>query len=117
MAATYQYFSPVLGNRSMPPGSIIPELGYRDLRAAVGWLCIRERLRIGSHRVQLLVGQVPVVAYALPAADQAFVVPAEQLTLLPPENFSFGERQYSVEDTGGYRWTFSQSIVDTHPAE
>ena len=151
MAALYQSYSPNLSNRSMPPGSIIPELGYRDLRAAVGWLCnvfgFRERLRIGNHRVQLLVGQVSVVAYALPAAEPALVETAEQVTLPPaasfglmvrvadvdahyqfvqqrgarilqtPESFPFGERQYSVEDTGGYRWTFSQSIIDTHPAE
>jgi uncharacterized glyoxalase superfamily protein PhnB len=152
MAATYQYLLPVLDNRSMPPGSIIPELGYRDLRAAVGWLCnvfgFRERLRIGSHRVQLLVGQVSVVAFALPAPEPEVVETAEQLTLLPPaatfglmvrvadvdahyrfvqqrgarilqppENFPFGERQFTVEDTGGYRWTFSQSITDTHPSE
>ena len=151
MAATYQYFTPGLENRSMPPGGIIPELGYRDLRAAVGWLCnvfgFRERLRIGSHRVQLLVGQASVVAYALTAGEPLLVENAEQATLSPaatfglmvrvvdvdahyhfvqergarilqpPENYPFGERQYTVEDTGGYRWTFSQSIVDTDPAE
>ena len=151
MAATYQYLLPVLDNRSMPPGSLIPELGYRDLRAAVGWLCnvfgFRERLRIGRHRVQLLVGQASVVAYALPAAEPLPVESAEPVTLptaatfglmvrvadidahyhfveqrgakilRPPESFPFGERQYTVEDTGGYRWTFSQSITDTHPSE
>jgi len=37
--------------------------------------------------------------------------------LQPPESFPFGERQYSVEDIGGYRWTFSQSISDAEPAE
>ena len=151
MVATYQYFSPILENRSMPPGSIIPELGYRDLRAAVGWLCnvfgFRERMRIGSHRVQLLVGQVSVVAYALPSDEHPANVAGEQVSLppaatfglmvrvadvdahhqfvqqrgarilQPPENYPFGERQYSVEDPGGYRWTFTQSIAGTDPAE
>jgi hypothetical protein len=41
-------------NRSMPPGTIIPELVYPDLQAAVAWLCgtldFVERLRIGDHR-------------------------------------------------------------------
>jgi len=28
----------------------------------------------------------------------------------------FGERQYTVEDPWGNRWTFSQSIADVDPA-
>jgi uncharacterized glyoxalase superfamily protein PhnB len=32
--------------------------------------------------------------------------------LKPPSNMPFGERQYTVEDPGGHRWTFSQSIAD-----
>src|SRR2546426_11234017 len=47
-------------NRSMPPGTIIPELVYPDLAAAVAWLAetfgFRERLRIGDHRSQLVFG-------------------------------------------------------------
>jgi uncharacterized glyoxalase superfamily protein PhnB len=34
----------------------------------------------------------------------------------PPTNMPFGERQYSVEDPGGHRWTFSQSVADVDPA-
>lgn len=87
MAATHQYFSPILENRSMPPGSIIPELGYHDLRVA----------DVDAHH--------------------QFVEQRGARILQPPENFPFGERQYSVEDIGGYRWTFSQSIADADPAE
>jgi uncharacterized glyoxalase superfamily protein PhnB len=29
-----------------------------------------------------------------------------------PADMPFGERQYTVEDLGGHRWTFSQSIAD-----
>jgi uncharacterized glyoxalase superfamily protein PhnB len=29
----------------------------------------------------------------------------------------FGERLYSVEDVGGHRWTFSQSIADIAPED
>ena len=29
-----------------------------------------------------------------------------------PADMPFGERQYSVEDLGGHRWTFSESIAD-----
>ena len=32
-----------------------------------------------------------------------------------PANMPFGERQYTVEDPGGHRWTFSQSIDDVAP--
>jgi len=35
----------------------------------------------------------------------------------PPANTPFGERQYTVEDIGGHRWTFSQSIADVAPEE
>jgi uncharacterized glyoxalase superfamily protein PhnB len=32
--------------------------------------------------------------------------------LKPPSDMPFGERQYTVEDPGGHRWTFSQSVAD-----
>jgi uncharacterized glyoxalase superfamily protein PhnB len=37
--------------------------------------------------------------------------------LKSPADMPFGERQYTVEDTGGHRWTFSQSIADVAPEE
>lgn len=37
--------------------------------------------------------------------------------LNPPATHPFGERQYSAEDTGGYRWTFSQSVAEVPPEE
>lgn len=37
--------------------------------------------------------------------------------LHPPETYPFGERQYTVEDLGGHRWTFSQSTADLAPEE
>jgi uncharacterized glyoxalase superfamily protein PhnB len=37
--------------------------------------------------------------------------------LKSPANMPFGERQYTVEDPGGHRWTFSQSIADVAPDE
>ena len=36
--------------------------------------------------------------------------------LQQPTHYPYGERQYSAEDPGGHRWTFSQSIVDFDPA-
>jgi uncharacterized glyoxalase superfamily protein PhnB len=33
-----------------------------------------------------------------------------------PSDYPHGERQYSVEDPGSPRWTFSQTIADVDPA-
>ncbi len=35
----------------------------------------------------------------------------------PPNDYPYGERQYTAEDLGGHHWTFSQSIADVDPAE
>ena len=35
--------------------------------------------------------------------------------LKSPTDMPFGERQYTAEDPGGHRWTFSQSIADGAP--
>jgi uncharacterized glyoxalase superfamily protein PhnB len=32
-----------------------------------------------------------------------------------PADHPYGERQYTVEDPGGHRWTFSQTIADVDP--
>jgi len=37
--------------------------------------------------------------------------------LHPPTNYPYGERQYTAEDLGGHRWTFSQSIAAIDPSE
>jgi uncharacterized glyoxalase superfamily protein PhnB len=33
----------------------------------------------------------------------------------PPTDYPYGERQYTVKDPGGHRWTFSQTIADVDP--
>ncbi|MFC4527850.1 glyoxalase [Dyella halodurans] len=126
-------------NRSMPPGVIIPELGYADVRTAVTWLCrtfgFRERLRIGDHRAQLLLDGAALVVTSmagtldLPHPAHAIMVRVADVdghyahalecgahVNGPPADFPYGERQYSVEDIGGHRWTFSQSIADIAPS-
>jgi uncharacterized glyoxalase superfamily protein PhnB len=35
----------------------------------------------------------------------------------PPETYMYGERQYTVEDIGGHRWKFSQSVADVNPED
>jgi uncharacterized glyoxalase superfamily protein PhnB len=34
-----------------------------------------------------------------------------------PHDMPFGVRQYTIQDTGGHWWTFSQNIADVAPAE
>jgi uncharacterized glyoxalase superfamily protein PhnB len=67
--------APMRLNRSMPPGTIIPEIGYVDVRAAVAWLCnafgFTERLRIGDHRAQLCFSDGSIIAVGKPASQAA----------------------------------------------
>ncbi len=121
-------------NRSMPPAVIIPELPYRNVREAVDWLCrtfgFTERLRIGDHRAQLSFGEGSLVVTQRNGADASFSVMVRvtdvdshhehaRLTgaqiISPPADYPYGERQYTVEDLGGHRWTFSQTISDVDP--
>src|SRR5581483_4260545 len=55
----------VIENRSSPPATAIPVLCYEDVVKASEWLCaafgFKERLRIGSHRVQLVYGDGAVI--------------------------------------------------------
>ena len=34
-----------------------------------------------------------------------------------PEDFPYGERQFTVTDLAGHRWTFSQTIADVAPED
>lgn len=61
MSAAGSGFAHGPGNRSMPEATVIPVLHYTDVRRAAAWLCeafgFRERLRMGTHRIQLLAGR------------------------------------------------------------
>ena len=121
-------------NRSMPPGVIVPELPYPDVREAVDWLCQNfgfvERLRIQNHRTQLVLGEGSIIVTqgrdTNPACNVMVRVEDvkahfERVTgsgahlLNPLTDYPYGERQYTVEDPGGHRWTFSQTIADIDP--
>ena len=121
-------------NRSMPETEVIPVLAYPDVRRAVDWLCtafgFRERLRIGGHRAQLLVGDGAVAVRSGENGPCEVMVRVEDvrghreraaaagaLILNEPADHPYGERQYTAEDIGGHRWTFSESVADVDPAE
>lgn len=119
----------------MPPSVIIPELPYTDVREAVEWLCrtfgFVERLRIGDHRAQLSFNDGSLVVtqrnsessalssvmVRLDDVDQHYERAREAGAAIvnAPADYPYGERQYTVEDIGGYRWTFSQTIADVDP--
>jgi uncharacterized glyoxalase superfamily protein PhnB len=124
----------VIANRSAPGASVIPVVGYPDVAEASDWLCeafgFTERLRIGEHRAQLVFGDGAVIVTELgehsgPSTVQVRVEDADAhheraagagaRILNPPTDYPYGERQYSAEDPGGHRWTFSQSIADVDP--
>jgi uncharacterized glyoxalase superfamily protein PhnB len=130
----------MLANRSMPPSVVIPELPYADVGEAIDWLCdvfdFKVRLRIANHRAQLTVGDGAVVVTEGGArggserTGHAVMVRVENVDghharasargariLRAPTDYPYGERQYTVEDIGGHRWTFSQTIADVAPEQ
>jgi uncharacterized glyoxalase superfamily protein PhnB len=134
----------MIENRSVPSATVIPVLRYDDVAQASEWLCavfgFKERLRIGSHRAQLVFGDGAVIVTErggsrgseAPAPGDSYEIHVkvadvdqhyEQARergariLQSPESYPFGERQYSAVDLGGHQWTFSQPIADVAPEE
>ena len=123
----------------MPLSTVIPELVYEDVGEAIGWLCdkfgFQVRWQAGDHRAQLwlnggtVVVTEPRTSRALPGPQSLLVRVADARAhferarergakiLEEPRDFSYGERQYAVEDLGGHHWGFSQSIADVAPEE
>ena len=124
-------------NRSMPPGTVIPEVPYPDVNQAAEWLArafgFAQRLRIGNHRVQLTIGEGSIIATARagnsPPHSSIMVHVADvddkdrlasqhgARSLNPPADYPYGERQYTARDLAGHTWTFSQTIADIDPAD
>jgi uncharacterized glyoxalase superfamily protein PhnB len=120
----------------MPAGSIVPVISYDDVPEATEWLCdtfgLTVRWRAGNHRAQIAVGDGAVAVRAGGArpggieimvrvddvdAHHAHAAHRGAPIVQAPSDFPYGERQYSAEDLGGYRWTFSQTIADVSPDE
>jgi uncharacterized glyoxalase superfamily protein PhnB len=132
----------MLANRSIPRASVIPVLAYPDVNQAAAWLCdafgFSVRLRVGSHRVQLNVGDGAVIVREMrssevgstPGLGHSVMVRVEDCDAhcqramdhgaritQEPATHPYGERQYNAVDFGGHSWTFSQSVADVHPEE
>jgi uncharacterized glyoxalase superfamily protein PhnB len=122
----------------MPDCSVLPVLVYPSVREAVDWLCdafgFVERWEAKGHRAQLVVGDGAVVVVDGEAggacgahsvmvrvanvdAHYARALEWHARVLSLPTDYPYGERQYTAEDPGGHRWTFSQSIADLEPEE
>lgn len=128
----------MLANRSIPRCTVIPELAYPNINDAISWLSdafgFTLRVRIGDHRAQMNVGDgaVALMEGSSKQGDMAHSVlvrvedvnrQCEQARksgakiVREPADHPYGERQYTVEDLAGHRWTFSQSIADVAPEE
>jgi len=134
----------VLANRSVPSSTVIPELVYDDVEDAVQWLCrvfgFTVRWQAGDHRAQLHVGDGAVVVRDCPPdVEPGAPVPGVRSSVLVRVedvdarfagavacgaravrelcDHPYGERQCTVEDLAGHRWTFTQSIADIAPEQ
>ena len=128
----------MLTNRSMPQCTVIPVLSYPDVGQAIDWLCqafgFTLRLRIGDHRAQLAIGDCAIVITKEENSSSRNVgsvmvrvddVHRHSVTatghgaylISPAAEYPYGERQYTVEDIAGHRWTFSQTVSDSDPQE
>jgi uncharacterized glyoxalase superfamily protein PhnB len=132
----------MLTNRSIPRATVIPVLAYPDVNEAASWLCeafgFTVRIRVGSHRVQMNVGDGAVIVRELrPGEDPATFGSGHSVTIRvedidahceraqmhgaritqAPVTHMYGERQYNALDFAGHSWTFSESVKDIHPEE
>jgi len=136
----------MLISRTTGSASVVPELVYADVEEAIRWLSdafgFAELWRVDGHRARLAFGNgVVIVADHDPSHGRvlpgdgglrsySIMVKVENVdahhdrarrhgarVLSPPTDHSYGERQYSVEDLAGHRWTFTQAIADLSPED
>lgn len=136
----------MLISRTTGSASVVPELVYADVAAAIDWLCgtfgFTEIWRAGGHRARLAYGngvviiadEDPVYGRVAPSTDGArscaVMVKVDDvdahherarrrgaLILKPPADYPYGERQYSAQDLAGHTWTFTQAVADLAPED
>lgn len=123
---------------------MIPELAYPDVETAVEWLVevlgFVERVRIGpGHRAQLTFGEgsliVADVGHGRVAplgeeASQSVMLRVADVDSMcervrnlggeivrEPCDYPYGERQCTVRDPAGHRWTLTQTVQDVEPEQ
>jgi uncharacterized glyoxalase superfamily protein PhnB len=134
-------------NQSAPAATVVPVLVYQDVGKAIEWLAaafgFAERLRAehggGISHAQLVVGDGAIMIgrqggeYRAPRpgeVHQYVHVTVDNVDahferakrsgariVSPPHDQPFGERQYTVDDPEGHRWTFSQHVRDVPPRD
>jgi len=117
-------------NRSVPRGTIVPEVPVRDVEGMTDWLStafgFTLRVGMGAHRAQLNAGDGAVVLtdskrhgilvrVANVDAMHARAVAHGATIVRAPADYPYGERQFTCEDPNGQHWTFSQTIADAAP--
>jgi uncharacterized glyoxalase superfamily protein PhnB len=132
-------------NRSAPAATVVPVLVYEDVIKALEFLSgafgFKERLRAPGPGGRIMHAQLEVGDGAImigaqggeyrapsPGVSQFIAVRVDDVDahferakaygaqiIRPPSDHPFGERQYSVEDPGGHRWSFTQSVADVAP--
>jgi uncharacterized glyoxalase superfamily protein PhnB len=134
----------VLENRSVPPVTVVPELVYDDVGEAIRWLCAAfgcsVRWQAGDHRAQLWVGDGAVVVRdrpedvpagePIPGACSSILVRVQDAeataqraighgarVLRPVRDHPYGERQVTLADLAGHRWSFTETIADVAPED
>jgi uncharacterized glyoxalase superfamily protein PhnB len=136
----------MLISRTTGSASVAPVLVYADVEEAIQWLCdtfgFDELWRVDGHRARLAFGNGVVIladhdpshGRALPSGgglrSYSIMVKVENVdahhdharrrgarVLSSPTDYSYGERQYSVEDLAGHQWTFTQAIADLAPED
>lgn len=130
----------MIRNRSAPQSTVIPQVAYPDVRRAAAWLCaafgFRVRLFIGNHRVQMHIGDGAMVVTEQKNPESSRICEMSVMVRVedvhahherarqhgavitrPPQDYPYGERQYSAQDFNGYIWTFTQSIADVRPED
>jgi uncharacterized glyoxalase superfamily protein PhnB len=131
-------------NRSIPSALVIPVLVYPDVREAVAFLeaafGFQERLQIGeAHRSQLRYGDAALIVADVRRdqqpprpgqVDHGVILRVEDVdaacqratehgarVVSEPTAYQYGERQATLDDYAGHRWTLSQTLADADPAQ
>ncbi|HEX4036694.1 MAG TPA: VOC family protein [Acidobacteriaceae bacterium] len=136
----------MIRNRTVPSDTVIPHVGYRDLKEAIAWLTrafgFVEHFRYGDpvSGAQLRAGKAWMMVHRLaPEArtprelgygTQSLTIFVEDVEahferakaagaaiLEEPHETVYGEFQCAVEDLDGHRWIFSRHARDLSPAD